>query len=125
MFGNGFGTPQPTQQSFMIIKTSHISHFIKNFTAIKAKDNLISPELKFAIAVSPFLRLLPEFLFYDIHSRSIKNKILWKLFNLFQGFDDLPFGYGRVRPLNFDDQYLYFQHGDTEELDLFLKKINR
>jgi len=123
MFGNGWGTPQPTQQSLMIIKTSHIPEFIKNFTSIKARDNEISPETKFAIATSKFLRFLPESLFKDIHKNSLKNKIVWRLFRHFKGFDDLPFGYGRTRPLNFDDKYFYFQHGEQEELNRYLEKI--
>lgn len=122
MFGAGWGTPQPMQQSFMIIKTSHIPQFIKHFNAIRARDNEISPETKFAIACSPVLRCLPEFLFKNIHTKSLKNRIVWRLFRLFQGFDDLPFGYGRVRPIDFDERYFYFQHGDKEELDMYLKK---
>ncbi len=122
MFGAGRGTPQPMQQSFMIMKTDYIPQFIKSFNDIKAKDNEISPETKFAIACSSILRALPEFLFKNIHEKSLKNKIVWKLFRFFQGFDDLPFGYGRVRPLNFEDRYFYFQHGSKDELAMYLKK---
>jgi len=123
MFGAGWGTPQPMQQSFMIIKREAIPTFIKNFIAIKARDNQISPETKFAIAVSPFLKMLPESLFYDIHAKSFKNRVVWRLFKMFQGFDDLPFGYGRQRPLDFNDKYLYFQHGDKKELDNYIEKL--
>jgi len=125
MFGSGFGTPQPTQQSLMIIKTEFIPDFIKKFTSIKAKDNLISPETKFAIATSKVLSLLPENLFYDIHSLNLKNKILWKLFEFFKGYDELPFGYGRVRPINFEDKFFYFQHGNKDELNEFLKRFDK
>ena len=124
MFGAGRGTPQPMQQSFMIIKTTYIAQFIKHFNDIKARDNEISPETKFAIACSPVLRCFPEWLFKNIHQKSLKNKIVWKLFKVFQGFDDLPFGYGRVRPIDFNDRYFYFQHGDKEELDMYLKKYH-
>jgi hypothetical protein len=124
MFGDAWGTPQPTQQSFMIIKTEAIPEFIQNFSAIKARDNDISPESKFAMAVSPFLRLLPEFLFKNIHTNSFKNKVVWKLFKICQGFDTLPFGYGRVRPIDFDDEYFYFQHATREELNSFMIKYN-
>jgi len=123
MFGAGFGTPQPTQQSFMIIKTNFIPEFIKNFTSIKARDNQISPETKFAIATSKLLGLLPEKLFYDIYSPNLKNKIIWKLFEVFKNYDELPFGYGRVRPINFEDKFFYFQHGNQEEIDKFLKRF--
>ncbi|MDQ7085035.1 MAG: hypothetical protein Q9M36_08920 [Sulfurovum sp.] len=120
MFGNGWGTPQPTQQSFMIIKSDAIASFIQKFSAIKATDNEISPETKFAIATSRFLGLLPEFLFKNIHTKSIKNRILWRLFTVFQGFDSIPFGYGRVRPIDFSDEYFYFQHGSKTELDKYI-----
>ncbi len=123
MFGAGFGTPQPSQQSLMIIRTEYIPIFIKNFNDIKAKDNKISPETKFSIATSRVLKRLPEFLFYDIHTYNLKNKLLWKLFKIFQGFDTVPFGYGRVRPIDFNDKYFYFQHGNKKELDMFMQKI--
>jgi len=125
MFGLGFKTPQPVQQSFMIIRKEAIPDFIKNFNAIKSTDNQISPETKFAIATSPFLMILPEFLFKEIHKDSFKNKVIWKLFKIFQGFDNIPFGYGRVRPIDFSDNYFYFQHGTKEELDNFVEKYNQ
>ncbi len=122
MFGDGWGTPQPTQQSLMIIKREAIPKFIKNFNAIKATDNQISPETKFAIATSTFLRILPEYLFINIHTKSFKNRVIWRLFKMFKGFDNIPFGYGRVKPINFNDEYFYFQHGDKDELDNFMNK---
>lgn len=122
MFGNGYGTPQPMQQSFMIIKKEAIHKFIKNFNNIKSTDNEISPETKFAMATSPVLGVLPEFLFRNIHQNSFKNKVLWKLFKLFQGFENLPFGYGRARPIEFSDRHFYFQHGNIDELHEFIKK---
>lgn len=123
MFGEGLGTPQPMQQSFMIVKTDAIPTFIKYFNDIKAKDNEISPETKFAIACSPLLRILPEYLFKNIHTESLLNRIVWKLFKHCRGFDELPFGYGRVRPIGFEDEYFYFQHGNKDELDAFVKKV--
>jgi len=125
MFGAGWGTPQPMQQSFMIMKTEAIPNFIKHFNNIKSIDNKISPETKFAIACSPILRCLPERLFKEIHQENFKNKIVWKLFKLFQGFDDLPFGYGRARPIDFSDAYFYFQHGDKKELEHYMKVFKR
>ena len=39
MFGYGLGTPQPVQQSLMIMKTEAIPQFINNFNKIRAKDS--------------------------------------------------------------------------------------
>ena len=120
MFGDGFRTPQPTQQSLMIIKTEYIPIFIKNFTSIKSIDYNVSPETKFAISTSKILQLLPENLFFDIHTENLKNRVLWKLFDKLKGYTPLPFGYGRVRPINFNDKYFYFQHATNEELKNYL-----
>ena len=128
MFGSGKGTPQPVQHSLMIIKKEAIPNFIKNFNAIKAKDNEISPEVKFAIATSLPLRLIPEFFYIHMEKNSFfgrqLKRVIWKLFNLFQGFDNIPFGYGRVRPIDFNSTHFYFQHGDSNELNLFMQKYS-
>lgn len=127
MFGSGRGTPQPVQHSLMIIKKEGIPAFIKNFNAIKAKDSEISPEIKFAIAVSLPLRLIPEFVYKFMEKEGLPNKILkrafWPLFYLFQGFDNIPFGYGRQRPIDFSKKYFYFQHGSKEELKAFTNRL--
>ena len=31
-------------------------------------------------------------------------------------YEVLPFGYGRERPINFDDDVYYFQHGTAAEV---------
>ena len=36
-------------------------------------------------------------------------------------FDQLPFGAGRERPLDFSADHLYFQHASKNELDTFSK----
>jgi hypothetical protein len=125
MFGDGFGTPQPVQHSLMIVRTDAVADFIKHFTSIKARDNDISPEVKFALATSRVLRLLPESLFRDIHTPGLKNRILWRLFRIFRGFDAVPFGYGRVRPIDFEDPHFYFQHGTIDEIEKYKALLNK
>ena len=128
MFGSGKGTSQPVQQSLMIIKKEGIPNFIKSFNAIKARDNEISPEMKFAIAASLPLRLVPEVVYKYMGKGTIMSKIVkrifWPIFSFFKGFDNIPFGYGRARPINFDSRHFYFQHGNKEELNSYFKKIN-
>ena len=128
MFGSGRGTPQPVQHSLMIIRKDGIPAFIKNFNYIKAKDCEISVERKFAIATSLPLRMIPEVFYKYMEGKSffsrLLNKGFWPLYFIFQGFDNVPFGYGRQRPINFSDSTFYFQHGDQKEIDEFLKKYN-
>jgi hypothetical protein len=33
----------------------------------------------------------------------------------------LPFGYGRVRPINFSDDIFYFQQGSVDEINAYKK----
>ena len=127
-FGDGTGTPYPAQQSFMIIKTSYINVFLHRLLNIKASDKEISPELKFCIASSPTLSLLPASIYKFIERRGAFNKaariIIYGAIKLLRGFDYIPFGYGRTRPINFSDKHFYFQHGNSAELDKFLSKNN-
>ena len=125
MFGSGKGTPQPMQQSFMIFRREAIANFIKKLTAIDAKDIIVSPEEKFAIAANPILSRIIPLLFKECGTPCLYSGILKKaLFMLantpFNGFQKLPFGYGRVRPIDFMSDYFYFQHGTDDELENFI-----
>lgn len=126
MFGYGLGTPQPVQQSLMIIKKEGIPKFIKNFTGIKAKDSEISPEVKFAIATSFILKCIPERIYIKMEDNTrlgnLLRRVIWKCIKTFRGFDYLPIGYGRARPIDFGNTHFYFQHGDQEELNKWLEK---
>jgi hypothetical protein len=42
--------------------------------------------------------------------------LFWILSNLARGYELLPFGYGRMRPINFQDEVFYFQHGSAAEI---------
>ncbi|OCH14219.1 hypothetical protein [Aliivibrio fischeri] len=124
MFGSGLMTPQPIQQSMMIIKREYIPTFIKNYTKILSSDNKISPELKFAVAATPILRLVPEFVFKGLDNPTFSSRVINKLVftivnSKLSNYQPLPFGFGRVRPINFDDQFFYFQHGDDIELSAY------
>lgn len=126
MFGDGEGTPQPMQQSLMIIKKDKIPLFLKRLTDIKSSDNQISPEMKFAMATSRIALMLPEFLFYGWggknSNRFIKRKMNF-IIKVLGTFDRLPIGYGRKRPINFNDKSFYFQHGNEEELRMYSEII--
>jgi hypothetical protein len=128
MFGSGKGTPQPVQHTLMIIRKDGIPAFIKYFNSIKAKDSEISVERKFAIATSLPLRLIPEIIYKYMERKGFFSKLLkrmfWPFFFIFQGFDNIPFGYGRQRPIDFSKSHFYFQHGDKKELEVFFEKLN-
>lgn len=124
-FGDGSGTPQPSQQSFMIIKSEYIPQFIQRLTSIRSSDKQISPELKFCIASSMFLKLIPEVLYRHAQKQSVSSKITRKILYFIikhcRGFCAPSFGYGRTRPINFSDSHYYFQHGEKQELEQYLK----
>lgn len=125
MFGSGDGTPQVLQQSFMIMKRSFIPTFIKNYSRFKSTDNQISPETKFALATVKFSRLIPEFVIRNRSSRTvigILRILIFKFLKYKINKSGLPFGYGRSRPINFNDKEFYFQHGTQEELISYEEK---
>jgi hypothetical protein len=41
--------------------------------------------------------------------------------SIFKQYAVLPFGYGRVRPINFSDDIFYFQHGSVDEINAYKK----
>ncbi|WP_412495322.1 hypothetical protein [Vibrio cyclitrophicus] len=128
ILGNGWKTPQPTQQSMMIMHKSEIPKFIENYQKIKKKDSEISPEMKFAISSTIWAQYLPEFIFLEGKNNSKLRgywlRILNYAFNNLGGYGKLPFGYGRERPINFNDKHYYFQHGSIDELRKHESKEN-
>jgi hypothetical protein len=113
MFGSGSSTPQPLQQSFFIIRNDGIDKFLRRIKQIPIRDNQFSPELKFYVAASR----LP----LPIGILACRFATLRKFMQLWNDFDFLPIGYGRKRPINFQDEYFYAQHMSDKELVLFEK----
>ena len=101
MYGAGEGTPQPQQMSLMILKREFIPVFINKFIKNWDKTRRLLKKGQNQRNYSPERRL-------------------YKLFK--KNVDLLPFGYGRVRPINFDDMYFYAQYLSKEELEKFLIK---
>ena len=86
-----------TEQSFIVIKRESILKFITTYLSYPATDMEMRPELK-------FLKMRD-----NIDSKS----------NLV--FKELPFGYGRERPIDFSNPSFYIQHANKDELIKFLK----
>ncbi|MFS1501792.1 hypothetical protein BCU26_024445, partial [Vibrio splendidus] len=112
-FGSPGGTPQPLQQSFFIIKRDYIGCFLKKIHSIRYADDIIGPEYKFAIAVNHLSILIPKFLFLNKYFRYLYRKII--------NINFINIGYGRDRPINFEDKHYYFQHATIEELNEYDK----
>jgi hypothetical protein len=130
MWGCGLGTGQPMQQSMMVVRTAAIPEFLNRLLSISARDGQITPEMKFAIAASPLVRWLPELLFHQRDSTNLSYRLLQRfrqtvLFRYAGGFDVLPFGYGRKRPINFADTHFYFQHGTAAELESYYTRFSK
>jgi hypothetical protein len=113
------------EQSFVAFDRKIIRKFLSRLHAIDVSDRFIEPEFKFMYAATslnflPFMLLLnrarPEWLRHPFA------QIARRLFYSFREYETLPFGYGRIRPINFDDDHFYFQHGSVEELQAYKKK---
>lgn len=134
MFGSAKNTNtwHPIQQSFFIIRKSHLNKFINNYKSISYTDAQIEPEMKFCIATSWLLMRLPHWIFFLINRKNIFSKfrgaLAYVLATRLGGFDHLPFGYGgykRGEVFFADDSHCYFQHGSDEELKRYNQAINR
>jgi hypothetical protein len=136
VFGSGRGTPQVLQQSFFAIHRRGMRQFLAGLHRIETSDRDLSPETKFHIALAtgfmkPILRLLsntrwlekvPTLLLRRIFSR-IQGLIRKMLMELTRNYQVWDFGYGRSRPINFDDDVFYFQHGSEDELMQYREKM--
>lgn len=123
VFGNG-GKFGEIQQSVFAANKKGIRKFLSAIHQINFSDRQISPEMKFMYAASwlsgfPFAGLMshdnPKL------TRRAGTSFLLKLMPLMRNYDFLPFGYGRLRPINFNDEFLYFQHGSLDEINSYRK----
>jgi len=134
-FGSGRGTPQVLQQSFFAIHRRGMRQFLAGLHSIELADSNLSPETKFHIALSrssmktPLcllsntrwltrLPILPHRILGGIQGM-LRNAIM-KMTRNYQVWD---FGYGRSRPINFDADVFYFQHGTEDELSQYREKM--
>lgn len=113
-FGQGLRTktPQPLQQSFFIIKKPAYLEFMQRMEQIRGTDQEIFPEIKFT---QIRYNWLPKALIYTRFGK------LWRILTADLWYDWLPYGYGRERPLNWNDPFFYFQHGTINEIQQYIK----
>jgi hypothetical protein len=122
MFGSGVGTPQPLQQSFFIIRKDAMRRFLAGLHLIQKPDKVIVPEWKFMLASLGAHGPLVEWLCADEVRRARIYRLLGSLMQKI-GYDLLPIGYGRRRPLELTAPHFYFQHGTQEELTHYLRHL--
>jgi hypothetical protein len=120
MFGHSAGTAQRIQQSLFVIKLSAARGFLDRIHAIKDRDGAVSPEEKFHIAAC----FGPANALAHLAKNRKKfpyTKVDWGITSRVRNYDFLPIGFGRSRPMDFEQPYFYFQHGSQEELANFVK----
>lgn len=120
-FGYSKQTGYQLQISFFVVKQSHIKNFLSKLYSIEKLDSQISPENKFTLALSK-LNLFPLSSIFSFSDRVTAK--LFKIINRFsflRNYDYLSFGYGRERPINFEDEIFYFQHGSKQEIEDYLE----
>lgn len=102
IFGNGHGTPQPIEQSFCIVRYEVLNDFIQWLTDdayVPESDAVVSSERKWFIG-----------------AQYICDRIGGPL------PADLPFGYGRTRPMDMSDEHFYFQKGSVEQIVEYIER---
>ena len=129
MFGSGKGTLHPVQHALMIIRKDGYLNYINRLYRIRANDQELSTERKTAIAASRWWSLLPNFFHPKNDDKSLWNQGKWVLHQLLEyclkGYDEIPFGYGRQRPIHFEDDFFYFQHASKEELQAYGQRMEQ
>jgi hypothetical protein len=122
MFGSGEGTPQPLQQSFFIVRKDGMRRFLAGLHLIAKPDKLIAPEWKFMLASLGAHGALIEWLCGNEVRRSRLHRVLGHVMQR-MGYDLLPIGWGRSRPLDPSARHFYFQHGTQEEIHQYLRLL--
>jgi hypothetical protein len=90
---SGTGTPQPVQTGVFIVRSSAVPEFIAQYCCIRAKDRGFSPERKLA---------------------DVARRMQTSVVNL---------GFGRARPIDFDEDHFFVRHLTSEELALFREAV--
>lgn len=127
LFGKSENSIQPLQQSFFIIRKTALDKFCTNLRRINWDDGVMSPEIKFALATSKLFDFLPKILFIQSSSLigKIRRRLTVPILKAVSSFKTTSFGYGRTRPIDFANSHFYFQHGSQEELNTYLRLLEK
>ncbi len=113
------------QQSFFGANKRGIRRFLSALHAINYSDKQVAPEHKFMFAASrgvpaPVMQLAEYTPIAKLRGAGLR--LFEMLCKLGSNYALLPFGYGRERPINFNDDVFYFQHGSADELTQYKKR---
>jgi hypothetical protein len=103
--GISYGAQSPVriEQSFVIMRRDYILKFLYAFLSMEKSDKDLFTEVKF--------------------QRIQKRERALSFVGLSHNeYAPLPFGYGRMRPINFADPHFYAQQWETAELESLLKR---
>jgi hypothetical protein len=112
------------QQSYFAITRRGLRRFLAALHAIPFSDKQIAPEHKFMFAAARWLPAAALRLAIYTPTQLVRRagtRVFWHICQLAGGYEVLPFGYGRVRPLDFSDEVFYFQHGSAAEISQYRK----
>ncbi len=113
------------EHTVMAFERKVLRKFLSWVHSIDLSDRLIEPEYKFMHAASlmrhaPIMKLLsyerPRWIRHPVAQLAVMACGVSREYEL------LPFGYGRLRPINFNDDIFYFQQGSSEEVAAYKKK---
>ena len=119
-FGFSEQTAYQMQVSFFVIKQSQIRYLLKNLYMINQIDNNFAPENKLSLILSKFNFWPLSWILTRSDRIAIKFFRFINKFSFLRKFDYLPFGYGRERPINFDDNQYYFQQATKQDINQYI-----
>ncbi|MDB6083583.1 MAG: hypothetical protein JWN43_1464 [Gammaproteobacteria bacterium] len=120
----GRGSEVDIQQSLFAANKRGIRRFLSALHAIDYSDKQVAPENKFMFAGSRGLPSSTAGLAVHTSIDKLRRAGLLSfaaICALGRNYEFLPFGYGRHRPINFNDDAFYFQHGSAEEISQYRK----
>jgi hypothetical protein len=107
------------QQSYFAMTRNGLRRFLSALHAIEQSDKQVAPEHKFMFAASRFLPAATLGLAAHTPRNAIwraRTRLFGMICALTRNYALLPFGYGRVRPIDFNAEVFYFQHGSAAEI---------
>jgi len=127
MFGDPVARKQPLQQSLFIVRRDGLLPLVSFLNRLATPDRELSPERKFGLAA--FAAAQPPL---DDSAAPLLAAHLYALEGLIhapdslpparRNFDWLPFGYGRNRPIDWEQRHFYLQHASADELTRYLAR---
>ncbi len=113
------------QHSYFAANKRGIRQFLSGLHAMNCSDRQMAPEHKFMFAASAFFpELLTRAMSYDNPAliRRLCTRLFTRIMSMSRNYALLPFGYGRDRPINFNDDAFYFQQASADEIRQYTQR---